>query len=61
MFYRYASNLLKNISNECMLKSFASKDEDISSMYNKIAIKIENLIRRMGVESPKENINEFVE
>ena len=50
MFFKYASNLLQNISNECMLKSFACKDEEVSVMYRNIANRIDGLIRRMKVE-----------
>ena len=51
MFLKYASNLLQNISNECMLKSFACKDEAAIAMYRSIASRIDNLIRRIGVEN----------
>lgn len=51
MFFKYASNLLQNISNECMLKSFACKDEDDVVMYRNISSRIDRLIRRIGVES----------
>ena len=50
MFFKYASNLLQNISNECMLKSFACKDEEMSAMYRNISSRIDGLIRRMKVE-----------
>lgn len=50
MFFKYASNLLQNISNECKLKSFACKDDDIALIYRNIASRIDNLIRRIGVE-----------
>jgi len=51
MFFKYASNLLQNVSNECMLKSFACEDDEIASLYRSIASRIDGLIRRIGVES----------
>lgn len=51
MFFKYASNLLQNISNECMLKSFACEDDEIASLYRSIAGRIDGLIRRIGVEN----------
>jgi len=51
MFFKYASNLLQNISNECMLKSFACKDDEAATLYRNIASRIDRLIRRIGVEN----------
>jgi hypothetical protein len=50
MFAKYASNILKSISNDCLLKSFACKNEDDSQMYASISSRIEWLINRLGVE-----------
>jgi hypothetical protein len=51
MFFKFASNILQKISNECMLKSFACIDEDAAAMYRNISGRIDNLIRRMGIET----------
>jgi hypothetical protein len=51
MFFKYASNLLQNISNECMLKSFACEDDDAAALYRNISSRIDGLIRRIRVES----------
>ena len=51
MFFKYASNLLQNISNECMLRSFACKDDEAASLYRNIASRIDGLIRRIVVEN----------
>lgn len=51
MFFKYASNLLQNISNECMLRSFACEDDEAAALYRNIASRIDGLIRRIGVES----------
>jgi hypothetical protein len=51
MFAKYASNLLQNISNECMLKSFACEDDEEAALYRNISSRIDGLIRRIGVEN----------
>jgi len=51
MFAKYASNLLQNISNECMLKSFACEDDEAAALYRSISSRIDGLIRRIGVEN----------
>lgn len=50
MFYKYASLILQEISDECMIKSFTSGNVDDSNMYRKIAGKVDRLIQRIGVE-----------
>ena len=55
MFFKYASNLLQNISNECMLRSFACEDDEAAALYRNIASRIDGLIRRIGVESTSRN------
>lgn len=50
MFFKYASNILQNISNECMLKSFACADGEKASLYRNISDRIEGLISRIRVE-----------
>jgi hypothetical protein len=54
MFLKYASNLLQHVSNECMLKSFACKDDDAAALYRNISSRIDGLIRRIGVENTGE-------
>ncbi|MCK9567659.1 hypothetical protein M0R72_01755 [Candidatus Pacearchaeota archaeon] len=54
MFFKYASNLLQHVSNECMLKSFACKDDDAVALYRNISSRIDGLIRRIGVENTGE-------
>jgi hypothetical protein len=51
MFLKYASNILQNISNECMLKSFACRDEDAADLYRNISSRIDGIVRRITVES----------
>lgn len=51
MFSKYASNLLQNIHDECMLKSFSCTDDGLASIYRSISDKIDGLIRRIRVES----------
>jgi hypothetical protein len=51
MFAKYASNLLQNIYNECMLRSFACRDDEAAALYRNIASRIGRVIRRIGVES----------
>jgi hypothetical protein len=53
MFYKYASLILQEISDECMIKSFTSGNVDDSNMYRKIAGKVDALIQRIGVETPR--------
>jgi hypothetical protein len=50
MFLKYASNLLQDLSNDCMLKSFACKNEEDSLMYRDVARRVDWLIARIGVE-----------
>jgi len=50
MFYKYASLILQEISDECMIKSFTSGNVDDSNMYRKIAGKVDRLLQRIGVE-----------
>jgi hypothetical protein len=50
MFLKYASNLLQDISDECMLKSFACNNEEDSKLYRSISQRIDRLITRIGVE-----------
>jgi hypothetical protein len=56
MLFKYASNLLQNISNECKLKSFACKDDEVSVLYQNIASRIDGLICRLGVEEVGGNV-----
>lgn len=50
MFFKYASNLLQDLSNDCLLKSFACKNEEDSKLYLDISRRIDRLITRIGVE-----------
>jgi hypothetical protein len=50
MFFKYASNILEHISNECMLRSFACKDDEAASLYRNISERIDGVIRRIAVE-----------
>ena len=50
MFYKFASNILRDIADKCLLKSFASSDNDVAEMYRGISNRIEGLLSRMGVE-----------
>lgn len=50
MFKKYASNVLQDLSNECLLKSLASKDLEVSEVYQNISRKIDWMVRKLGVE-----------
>lgn len=50
MFYKYASNILKDLSDKCLLKSFACGNEDDAKMYKSISERIDTLIGKIGVE-----------
>lgn len=50
MFLKYASNLLQDISDDCMLKSFACQNDEDSKLYCDISRRIDWLITRIGVE-----------
>jgi hypothetical protein len=52
MFYKFASNILRDVVNECELKSFSVKDEDLRKIYCKIAEKLNWVIEKLGVENP---------
>lgn len=53
MFFKYASNILQEISDECMLKSFSCTNAEDASLYKKIAERIDALILRMAKEESK--------
>lgn len=64
MFLKYASSLLRDISNECMLKSFSCSNEDDLKLYRDISHRIDWLITRIGVEEyaksfSKKNVKRF--
>ncbi len=50
MFLKYASNILQDISDECMLKSFSCKNEEDAELYRDVSRRIDWLITRIGVE-----------
>lgn len=50
MFLKYASNLLQDISDECMLKSFSCNNEEDSKLYRSISQRIDRLLTKIGVE-----------
>jgi hypothetical protein len=50
MFKKYAYNVLQDLSNECLLKSLASKDLEVSEVYQNISRKIDWMVRKLGVE-----------
>lgn len=50
MFLKYASNILQDISDECMLKSFACQNDDDAKLYCDVSRRIDWLITRIGVE-----------
>jgi hypothetical protein len=57
MFFKYASNLLQNIANECLLKSFACKDDEVADLYRNISNRLNGLVLRMGVEHVSGAVN----
>ena len=50
MFFKYASNILQEVSYECMLKSFACENTEDAKMYRSIAHRIDKLIGKLAVE-----------
>ena len=50
MFLKYASNILQDLSTECMLKSLATSNEDDAEMLRSISVRLDGLVRKMGVE-----------
>jgi hypothetical protein len=50
MFFKYASSVLQEISDECMLKSFACENREIARIYEGISSRIDWIITRIGVE-----------
>lgn len=50
MFFKYATNVLQEISDECMLKAVGCKDPKEAYRYRNIARRIDNVINRMAVE-----------
>lgn len=50
MFFKYASNVLQEISDECMLKSVMCKDSKEAYRYRNIARRIDHVINRIAVE-----------
>ena len=55
MFFKFASNILQEISDECMLKAFACENQDIARIYEGISNRLDWLIARIGVEEiPKQ-------
>ena len=57
MFYKFASNILRDIADKCLLKSFATSDKDVAEMYSGISNRIEGLLARMGVEEKAQAIS----
>jgi hypothetical protein len=50
MFLKYASNILQDISDECVLKSFACQNNEDAKLYSNIARRIDLLLTRIEVE-----------
>lgn len=50
MFFKYASNILNDIHDRCLLKSFATKNEDDAVLYRKIAHNIKLCANMISVE-----------
>lgn len=52
MFKKYASNILIDLSNECIIRSLSSNNPDEKDLYRKISNKIEMILFKLGVEQP---------
>jgi hypothetical protein len=50
MFFKFASNILQEISDECMLKAFACENPETARLYESISNRLDWLIARIGVE-----------
>ena len=50
MFFKYASNILQEVSDECMLKSFSCENQEDARLYKSIAQRVDWLITQIGVE-----------
>ena len=61
MFYKFASNVLIDISDKCLLKSFSSSDKEVSEMYRGISNRINGLLMRMGVEEKASAVSKINE
>jgi len=57
MFRKFASNILKEVSDECVLKSFSCRNEEDREIYKNIANRIDWLVRRIGVEEALKSVN----
>ena len=57
MFNKFASNVLQDISDECMLKSFACADEEKAELYRSVSSRIDWVIGKLGVEQTKTEAN----
>jgi len=55
MLNKYASQVLEDLSNECLLKSLASTDEKEKKAYAAISDRIGSAIRKLKVEKALES------
>jgi hypothetical protein len=47
MFKKFASNILTDLSDECIVKALLSQNSEDSELYNKIALKINNIVKSL--------------
>lgn len=48
MFKKFASNILTDLSDECIVKALLSQNSEDSELYNKIALKINNIVKSLA-------------
>ena len=50
MFYKYASNVLQELSDECMLRSYGCKNSNDAELFKSISHRIDWVITKIAVE-----------
>ena len=53
MFYKFASNILRELSDECALRSFATKDPELKKIYSSISSRLNWVLKKTEVENNK--------
>ncbi len=54
MFHKFASNILQDIADECMLKSFACKDDVQAELYRSVSSRLDWVVSKLAVEEGSE-------
>lgn len=59
MFFKFASNILQDLSNECRLKSFATLNAEDAKMYEDISKRLDALVENIEVDGAKDTRSKF--